>query len=401
MAIVLINYFGIRFFGEFEFWLSSIKVVTIIALIILSLILACGGGPDHDPKGFRYWNDPGAFHEYIMTGAAGRFLAFWSVLTTAVFAYLGTELVGVTVGECQNPRRVIPRAIKLTFYRILVFYVLLVFLLGMIVPWNSPELAVAVGKKTSAAASPFVVAIQISGIKTLPAILNACILVFTFSAANSDLYIASRTLFGLATVGNAPKIFKWTDKRGVPVPALALSSAFCLLAFLNVSNNSSTVFGYFVNLVTIFGLLTWISILLTHMGFVDARRAQGVPDSELAFVAPLGKWGSFGALIFCCIIAFFKGFPYFVHNKKTYGDFDYKNFITAYLGIPLYIIMIFGYKFIMKSQRVDPAHANLFGGKQAIDDEEAEFIAQQIEKNKGHVDTKLEKIYNKTIGMLF
>lgn len=115
-------------------------------------------------------------------------MAFWSVLTTAVFAYLGTELVGVTVGECQNPRKVIPRAIKLTFYRILLFYVVLVFLLGMIVPYNSPEL-VAAGKALSsaptAAASPFVVAIQISGIQTLPAIFNGCILVFVFSAANS------------------------------------------------------------------------------------------------------------------------------------------------------------------------------------------------------------------------
>jgi amino acid transporter len=65
VAIILINYFGIRFFGEFEFWLSSIKVTVILGLSLLSLVLACGGGPDHDPKGFRYWNDPGAFKEYI------------------------------------------------------------------------------------------------------------------------------------------------------------------------------------------------------------------------------------------------------------------------------------------------------------------------------------------------
>jgi amino acid transporter len=190
VAIVLINYFGVRFFGEFEFWLSSIKVVVIVALIFVSLILACGGGPDHDPKGFRYWQNPGAFNTYIMDGAAGRFLAFWSVLTTAVFAYLGTELVGVTVGECANPRKVIPRAIKLTFYRILLFYVVLVFLLGLILPYNNPDLIKATKASTSAAASPFVVAIQISGIQALPAILNACILIFVFSAANSGTSFA-------------------------------------------------------------------------------------------------------------------------------------------------------------------------------------------------------------------
>jgi amino acid transporter len=177
-----------------------------------------------------------------LAGSAGRFLAVWSVFTTAVFAYLGTELVGVTVGEAANPRRVIPRAIKLTFYRILLFYVVLVFLLGMLIDANK--------KTTSGAASPFVVAIQISGIKHLAGIVNGCILIFVFSAANSDLYIASRTLFGLAHEGKAPKIFTYTDKRGVPVYALAISSAFCLLAFLGVQQSSYTVFGYFTSLVT-------------------------------------------------------------------------------------------------------------------------------------------------------
>lgn len=123
VVIIAINYFGIRFFGEFEFWLSSIKVVTIVGLIILALVIALGGA-DGDRRGFRYWKNPGAFNEYIMEGAAGRFLGFWSTMVTAVFAYLGTELVGVTVGEAQNPRKVVPRAIKLTFYRILFFYCL-------------------------------------------------------------------------------------------------------------------------------------------------------------------------------------------------------------------------------------------------------------------------------------
>lgn len=124
VVIVCINYFGIKFFGEFEFWLSSLKVITIVGVIILSLVIALGGGPDHDRRGFRYWSNPGAFKEYIMEGASGRFLGFWSTMVTAVFAFLGTELVGVTVGEAQNPRKVVPRAIKLTFYRIVIFYVL-------------------------------------------------------------------------------------------------------------------------------------------------------------------------------------------------------------------------------------------------------------------------------------
>ncbi|KAI9684801.1 MAG: hypothetical protein M1829_000176 [Trizodia sp. TS-e1964] len=378
VLIICINYFGILFFGEFEFWLSSFKVLVIVGVIILSLVLALGGGPDHDRKGFRYWQDPGAFNTYIMTGSSGRFLALWATMETATFAYLGTELVGVTVGEAQNPRKTIPRAIRLTFYRILVFYVLSVFLLGMIVPYNSPELIFATTKVSgNAAASPFVVAIQISGIEGLPAVLNACILVFVFSASNSDLYIASRTLYGLAVEGKAPKVFSKTDGRGVPVYALGASASFALLAFMNVSSESKTVFGYFVNLVTIFGLLTWISILVTHIYFVKARRAQNVTNEQLAYVAPLGLYGSYFALAMCVLIAIFKNFDAFVHMPDKYGDFDYKSFITGYLGIPLYLSMIFGYKFWYKAKGILPEQADLFGGKQKIDDEEAEFLAAQ------------------------
>lgn len=402
IAIVCINYFGVRFFGEFEFWLSSFKVIVILGIILLSFILMLGGGPDHDRKGFRYWKSPGAFNHYIMEGDAGRFLAFWSTMVSATFAYLGTELVGVTVGEAQNPRRAIPRAIKLTFWRILVFYVLSVLLVGTLVPYNDKKLPYNNSKfaksSSSAAASPFVVAIENSGIPVLSHILNACILLFVFSAANSDLYIATRTIYGLAREGKAPKIFARTDRRGVPVYALAICSSIALIAYMNVSSDSQTVFKYFVNLVTIFGLLTWVSILVTHIYFVRARRAQNVPDSDLAYVAPFGIVGSYVALAFCILIVFTKNYDVFTHSKK-WGNFDYKNFITAYLGIPLYLILIFGYKFVTKCKGVKPEEADLWTGKEQIDREEAAFIAQheaQMEKNAGS-----HWFYRKFVSWLF
>lgn len=159
------------------------------------------------------------------TGSAGKFLGLWSSMITAVFAYLGTELVGLTVGEAQNPRKTIPRAIELTFWRIMIFYVLSVFLLGIIVPYSSPELSFANKQGSKASASPFVVAISLAGIKALPGILNGCILLFVFSTANSDLYIASRTIYGLASQGKAPRIFVRTDAHGVPILSLGLSAA--------------------------------------------------------------------------------------------------------------------------------------------------------------------------------
>ncbi|KAK3114623.1 amino acid transporter [Teratosphaeriaceae sp. CCFEE 6253] len=398
VAIVLFNYLGIKFFGELEFWLSSVKVLTIIGLIILMIVLAAGGGPNHEATGFRYWKNPGAFHEYLAEGSFGRFLGVWSTMVTAVFAFLGTELIGVTVGEAQNPRRNVPRAIKLTFWRILVFYIFSVFLLGMNVAYNDPLLLGATKKSNSAAASPFVVAIQIAGIKTLPGFLNGCILVFVFSAANSDLYIASRTIHGIALKGQAPRFLAATDKRGVPYNGLFLSALVCCIAFLNVSTSSKLVFGYFVNLVSIFGLLSWITILVSHIYFVRARKAQGVPDSDLRYKSPFGMWGSMIALFFCIIIALTKNFTVFVHSKD-YGSFDYKNFVTGYLGIPLYLIMIAGYKLIKRTHTYKPHEADLFTGKAAIDADEQEWLAKEAaDKANG---TGPSTIYRHTLGYLF
>ena len=329
VAIVAINYLGIRFFGEIEFWLSSIKVLVIVGLIICMVVLAAGGGPNHHATGFQYYRHPGAFAEYIADGATGRFLAVWSSFVNAVFAFLGTELVGVTVGEAQNPRRNVPRAIKLTFWRILIFYICSVFLLGMVVPYNSKLLAFATKADTSAAASPFVVAIQIAGIGVLPGFLNGCFLIFVFSAANSDLYIASRTIHGLALKHQAPRFLALTNNRGVPYVSLGLSALICCIAFLNVSNGSEKVFSYFVNLVSIFGLLTWISILISHIHFVKARRAQGIGDDAVPYKSPFGLWGSYCALAFCCLIALTKNFNVFTCSSDYSGCFDYKDFIVS------------------------------------------------------------------------
>jgi amino acid transporter len=150
--------------------LSSFKVITIVGIIIFSLCIALGAGPAHQAKGFRpgfyTWENPGAFAEAYTTGALGKFLGFWSVMVNATFAYLGTELVGVTAAEAAS-RKSIPKAIKLTFYRILFFYILSVLLVGMIVPYNHPQLAFANKVSGNANASPFVVAAEIAGVEVL------------------------------------------------------------------------------------------------------------------------------------------------------------------------------------------------------------------------------------------
>lgn len=92
VTIIVINYFGVKFFGELEFWLSSFKVIIILGIILCTFIFAMGGGPDHDRRGFRYWQEPGAFATKYTDGNLGKFLAFWSTMVQATFAFLGKNI---------------------------------------------------------------------------------------------------------------------------------------------------------------------------------------------------------------------------------------------------------------------------------------------------------------------
>ncbi|KAF9451076.1 dicarbixylic amino acid permease [Macrolepiota fuliginosa MF-IS2] len=376
--VCLINLLGVRVFGELEFWFSSIKILALIGLLLMGIIIDLGGNPRHDRLGFRYWRDPnGPMGKYLVDQVKNTslsiFLGFWATLTNALFAYMGTELIGVTVGEAQNPRKNIPIAIRRTFWRILVFYVGGVFVIGLIVPSTDKSLFVATKSKTGAAASPFVVATTLVGIRVLNHIINAAILIFVMSAANSDLYIGSRTLYGLAVEGKAPAIFKRVNRMGVPWPSLILCAMFCCLVFLNVQSSSAKVFGWFVNLVSTFGALTWISILYSHIRFMKSLKANGMSRDKLPYKAPFQPWGAWFALISTAIITFFKGFDAFI-------PWNTANFITNYIGIPIFFFLWLGYKLFYRTKVIRYDEVDLVTGLKAIDDEEKEFLEQEATK---------------------
>ncbi|THU78638.1 dicarboxylic amino acid permease [Dendrothele bispora CBS 962.96] len=369
--IFIVNLLGVRVFGELEFWFSSIKVLALIGLLLMGIIIDLGGNPRHDRIGFRYWQPPdGPMGHYLLNQVHNEklsiFLGFWATLVNALFAYMGTELIGVTVGEAENPRRNIPIAIRQTFFRILVFYVGGVFVIGLIVPSTDSSLFVATKAKTGAAASPFVVATTLVGIRVLNHIINAAILLFVMSAANSDLYIGSRTLYGLAIEGKAPRIFRRVNRMGVPYPALILCTLFCGLVFLNVSSSSAKVFTWFVNLVSTFGAITWMCITYSHICFMKALKAQGISRDTLPFKAPFQPYGSWFALIATGIITFFKGFDTFI-------PFTTDTFITSYIAIPTFIVLYIGYKCYYKTVRIAPENVDLVTGLQAIEEDELKY----------------------------
>jgi amino acid transporter len=406
LIIVAVNVLGIRFFGEIEFWLLSIKVLTCLGLILVLWIIALGGGPTKDRLGFRYWQHPGAFKEYTdkskglkIDGDKGRFVAFVSVLVSAVFAFLGTELCGITFAECARPRRAIPKAIRLTFYRIVIFYLLSILFLGMCVAYNDPLLVNATGN--TASASPFVIAIRNAEIPALPHIINACILLFVLSAANLDMYICSRTIYGLAVSGYAPRFFSRTNRMGVPYYGVGLSFLFCLLAYMTVLLGSQQVFGYFVNVVSLTGLIAWACILVIHIRFMRACRVQGIDRKrDLAYRSPLQPYGSYVALAICVLVIFIKNFTVFLGDS-----FTYKDFITGYIILPIFIIMFLTYKFVYKTKLIPSDEVDLATFRDVIDAEEDRYAAEEEERRalreaQGNPIDK-EWVYEKTLGWLF
>ena len=209
-----------------------------------------GGNPEHDRFGFRYWRDPGSFAPLYKSGALGRWLGFLQSLISASFTIAGPDYVSMAAGEAENPRVVMPSAYNKVFYRLTAFFVLGSLAVGINVPYNDPELTAAFTNDVpGAAASPYVVAMNRLGIKVLPDIVNALVLTAAFSAGNSYVYCASRSLFGLALEGKAPKIFTRCTRSGVPVYCILFVLLLSMLSFLQVSNSSAKVLQWFVNLV--------------------------------------------------------------------------------------------------------------------------------------------------------
>jgi len=215
------------------------KVLLIIGLIIFTLITMLGGNPLHDRFGFRYWSDPGSL---------GKFLGFFQCLIQASFIIAGPDYVSMAAGEAENPRKTMPKAFNGVFYRLTAFFVLGSLAVGILVPYNDTELKAAFKNGLpGAAASPYVVAMNRLQIRILPDIVNSMVLASAFSAGNSYVYCASRSLYGLALEGKTPRFLTKCNKSGVPVYCVAVTLCIALLSFLQVSNNAAVVLNWFVS----------------------------------------------------------------------------------------------------------------------------------------------------------
>ncbi|CDO76055.1 hypothetical protein BN946_scf184696.g7 [Trametes cinnabarina] len=358
-VVIILNVFGAGAYGEAEFIFCSVKVITIVGLLILGIVLDLGGGPNGDRIGFRYWKKPGPFVQYgNIPGAKGRFLGWSAVMSQAAFSFIGTEVVAIAGAEVKNPRRNIPKAIRRVYIRLLLFYIGGVTIIGLLVPSSDKRLNLADG---TAAASPFVIAISDAGIKALPSIINAAILTSAWSTANSDLYSSSRALYGLALNGNAPKVFLKLTRHGLPWVAVAACASVGLLAYMGLHSGSGRVFGWFANMTAVAGLISWFGIGVTYIRFYRGLKAQGIDRKSLPYRSPLQPFAGWYAAIGCFLAIIFSGWSVFLK-----GHWAADTFVTNYLPMAMFPVLYVGAKLYMRTPLKPYAEMDFKSGLQEV-----------------------------------
>lgn len=328
--LVGVQIFGVRGYGEVEFVLSVIKITAVLGFIIFGIVVNCGGVPTDDRGyiGARYWHDPGAFQN--------GFKGFCTVFVTAAFAFGGTELVGLAAAEAENPAKSLPKATRQVFWRIAFFYIVSLFIVGLIVPSDSPDLLGASGANTKA--SPFVLAIQYAGVKGLPSVMNAVVTISVISVANSCTYGSSRTMQALATRGMAPRFLMYVDKKGRPMWCIVIQLLFGCLAYIGEAHASGTIFTWLLSLSGLSFFFLWLSINLAHVRFRHGWYAHGFTKEQLPYQAAFGIWGSYigVALNLLAMIATFYTSLFPLHGSPSAETF-FENYLAAPIVLALYL----------------------------------------------------------------
>jgi len=325
--IVGLNILSSKAYGESEYWFAGIKVVTVIVFLVIGILMILGIMGGNEVGFHNYTIADGPFHEGIKS--------IFAIFLIAGFSFQGTELIGVAAGESENPEKTIPKAINSIFWRILIFYLGTIIILGAIIPFTSAGLET----------SPFTMVFEKAGIAGAASLINAIILTSVLSAGNSGMYASSRMLFSMAKEGMAPKIFAKTNKRGVPINAIILTTLVASACFLTGIVAESTVYVWLVAASGLAGFIAWLGIAICHYRFRKAYIHQGKNLKDLKYKAILYPFGPILALIMCIIIILGQGYPCI----KPEG-IDWQGLIASYIGIPLFIGLYVGYKIKHKTK---------------------------------------------------
>ncbi|CAD6900450.1 unnamed protein product [Tilletia controversa] len=310
LLVSMINFFGIRLYGQINYWMSMIKL-----------------------------------------------------FVTAAFSLAGTELIGLTAAETSNPRKEVPKATVQVFWKVVACYIISLFMIGLIVPSNDERLA----GDTQSPVSPFVLAIELAGIKGLPHVFNIIILISLISVGNSSVYASSRTLLALAQLGQAPQIFGRIDSKGRPAHAMVLAISFGLFAFAQYASSATDIFRWLLALSGLASMFTWTSICYAHVRFRMAWKRQGHRLEELPWTSPTGVVGSIIGITMNVLALLFNFYTAaWPIEESLDGRARAKAFFQAYLAAPIVIILYVVAKIVRPTPRVELQDIDLQTGRRQL-----------------------------------
>lgn len=419
ICITLINLLDVRYYGECEYVLSSFKLLVVAFLIVLMIVMNVGTF-NTDYIGFRYWDSSkspapdityGPFRPTFDlddsgTGALNGIGGFGGVVLSciastliSVFSYVGIELGFIAASEAQNPRKAVPLVTKRIFSRIIIFYLLSIFVMGLNVYSGDPRLLRYSAQATSKAAknltqfsniisklgglncessssneseffsgssnqAPWIIALKSCHQCTLSSVVQSFFVAVGLSSASSQLYASSRTLYAMATQGKAPAIFTICSKRGVPYVSVLASSCFGFLALLSISGSTAEVFIYLVNIGTTGGVIVWFGMNLSfcRLYYALRRRTDIISRSakEYPYKSPLQPYLSIYGMVSTVFVILMNGF-------QNIFNWNAKNFISSYLTALLFTILYLGYTWIRGSKINKLDQIDLDSGRREMD----------------------------------
>ncbi|CAG8534470.1 7435_t:CDS:2 [Acaulospora morrowiae] len=361
--ILAFNLMPVKGYGESEYWFALIKVVTVAVFIIVGLLLDVGIVGN---SGEAVW----------LTNYAHGITDFYgllAVILTAGFSFQGAELVGIAAGESMNPQKNVPQAIGQVYWRTLIFYLFTIMVVGLLVPYNHPNLIVVDSGTNALAISPFTIVFEKTGLGVSMHIINFVILTTVLSAGSSGVYAASRALYNMACEGCAPKIFGEVSEKGVPFYAVFATASVGSLAFWMSLIGEGKYYTILLNISGVSIFIQWAGISYTHWRFRKAFVAQGRALSDLPYQAMYFPFGPiFACSIFSLLII---GQTFNAFYSADYGHKDPSIVITAYSGAPLFITLYLAFKIFKKTKVVPLMECDFDRGfdPNAVDIDEDQF----------------------------
>lgn len=389
--------FAVRVYGETEFWMAIGKILLAVGLMFFTFITMVGGNPQHDAFGFRYWRNPGSFNTYLSAGSLGYFRSFVQCLISASFTIAGPDYLSMVAGETVLPKSsTLPRAFKQIFYRLTFLFLGGCLCVGILVPYNSVQLAEAINNGApGAGASPYVIAMDNMGIRILPHIVNGALILSAFSAGNAYTYCSSRTLFGMALDGKAPKIFAYCSKTGVPIVSVVVSLCWALISFLQLNHNSAVVLDWLINLITSCQLLNFCVMSFTYIFFRKAVNAQGLNRDEFTFKSWFQPYTASFGLVCAFVMMWVQGYGVF-----TKGNWDYKTFLFNYLVIFVDVLLFIFWKLLKRTKWRRAEEVDLITGLKEIEDHEREYYAMLEAEKLENPQGRKKKIWDSVLALL-